>query len=251
MDWIIKLVNVGKEFVLHHNQGTRLPVLDDVCDEFRPEEAICLCGPSGSGKTTILNMIGGRYRVNKGRILVHYNDRQFDMGSASPAELFYLLRHVIGFVGASLKPIPRVSTLDTVIEPMLARKIDISKARKHGMKILSKVNIPENLWHLSPLTFSSGEQQRINIARGFIAPFPVMLLDEPYTHLGKADQRILADLMNQALNDGTCIISSFQDYPDEISIPFRCLEFTAAQPAEKPADEIPVQDKTIYYPAAG
>ncbi len=227
MDWILKLINLGKDFVFHHQQGTRLVVIDNFSMDFLPGETIVLSGPSGSGKSTLLRMIYAGYKTGKGRILIKHHGMQVDIAKAAPALIYEIRKDTIGYVSQFLRVVPRVSALDTVIEPLMARNMEQGLAREKGKHMLERLNIPENLWHLSATTFSGGEQQRINIARGFIAPYPVMLLDEPTASLDAKNRGVVMELIQEARAKGSCIISIFHDKHDRQILAGRTIDMSA------------------------
>jgi len=76
---------------------------------------------------------------------------------------------------------------------------------------LARLNIPERLWQLAPATFSGGEQQRVNIARGFAAGLPILLLDEPTASLDAVNRRAVIDLILEAKASGTAVVGVFHD----------------------------------------
>jgi alpha-D-ribose 1-methylphosphonate 5-triphosphate synthase subunit PhnL len=233
LHWILKLENIEKDFFFHLQHGTRIVVFDGFSHLFFPGQATILSGPSGTGKSTLLRMIYGTYKTGAGHIWVRHRGRPLDIAAAKPAMIYSLRRDTIGYVSQFLRVIPRVSALDTVIEPLLARNTDPDTARKKGRALLERLNIPSNMWHLSATTFSGGEQQRINLAKGFIAPFPVLLLDEPTASLDLKNRRIVIELIKEALADNSCVIGVFHDPADhkefaghtiELSSPTNSLE---------------------------
>ena len=82
---------------------------------------------------------------------------------------------------------------------------------KRAKELLTRLNVPPRLWPLAPATFSGGEQQRVNIARGFIADYPVLLLDEPTASLDKANSAAVVELIEQARARGAAIVGIFHD----------------------------------------
>jgi alpha-D-ribose 1-methylphosphonate 5-triphosphate synthase subunit PhnL len=212
--WILSLDGIGKDFVFHHQQGTRIVVFEQFSHQFYPGSATILTGPSGAGKSTLLRMIYATYKTGSGSIWVLCGEDLVDIAAARPAMIYTLRKHTIGYVSQFLRVVPRVSALDTVIEPLLARNMDPAQARKKGKALLERLNIPSNMWHLSATTFSGGEQQRINLARGFIAPFPILLLDEPTASLDLKNRRTVIDLIKETLADNTCVIGVFHDPAD-------------------------------------
>lgn len=232
MDWILKLVNIEKDFVFHHHQGTRLVVINSFSADFFPGETVILSGPSGSGKSTLLRMIYAAYKTDRGKILVRHHDRPVDIATAPPTAIYRVRRDTIGYVSRSLRVIPRVSALDTVIEPLIIRKISETDAVQKGRNMLERLNIPENLWHLSATTFSGGEQQCINIARGFIAPYPIMLLDEPTASLDDKNRAVVMELIREARANGTCIIVICHDPSEQTAVGGRIIDLPATSHQE-------------------
>ena len=226
MDPILKIIKISKDFVFHLREGTRIKVLDDFSMEFFPGRATILTGPSGSGKSTLLRMIYAGYRIPKGNILVRHQNEMVDMATALPSLIYDIRRHTIGYVSRFLRVMPGVSVLDTVLEPLLARRMEVRKAEQSGRQLLERLNIPENLWHLPAAAFSGGEQQRINLARGFAAPWPILLLDEPTASLDPGNRNIAMDLIREAIQAGTCIIAVFHDPPDPKEIPGRTIDLS-------------------------
>jgi alpha-D-ribose 1-methylphosphonate 5-triphosphate synthase subunit PhnL len=104
-----------------------------------------------------------------------------------------------------------VPALDVVIEPLRAFGVPRDAALECGRALLTRLRIPERLWSLSPVTFSGGEQQRVNIGRGFIAEFSVLLLDEPTASLDAASRAIVVDLIREARERGAAIVGTFHD----------------------------------------
>lgn len=228
MDPILTLINLHKDFIFHHQGGTRLSVLDNFSMKFYPFCASILTGPSGVGKSTLLRMIYAGYSTPKGKILIRHKGEIVDMATAPPALVYKIRLHTVGYVSQFLRVVPRVSALDTVIEPLVARGVAESKAKLRGKEMLARLRIPENLWPLSATTFSGGEQQRINIARGFIAPYPVMLLDEPTASLDSRNKQTVIDLITESVDAGTCIIGVFHDKSDQEKIKGRAVNMLPA-----------------------
>ena len=226
MDLILNIIKISKDFVFHHQEGTKISVLENFSMAFFSGQTTLLTGPSGSGKSTLLRMIYAGYRIPKGNILVRHQHEMVDMATALPSLIYDIRRHTIGYVSQFLRVIPRVSALDTVIEPLIARRMEPRKAEQRGRQILERLNIPENLWHLSATTFSGGEQQRINLARGFAAPYPILLLDEPTASLDPENRNTVMALIHEALQAGTCVIGIFHNPLDQKEIPGRIIDMS-------------------------
>ena len=133
------------------------------------------------------------------------------MAGAEPRAILALRREVLGYVSQFLRVVPRVPTLDVVAEPLRAVGVDASAAEAKARAMLARVNLPERLWTLSPTTFSGGEQQRVNVARGFIHPYPALLLDEPTASLDGANREVVLTLIEDAKARGAAIVGIFHD----------------------------------------
>ncbi|MEM7753944.1 MAG: phosphonate C-P lyase system protein PhnL [Pseudomonadota bacterium] len=204
---MIDLKDVAKTFTLHNQGSAVIEVLSGVSLSVEPGECVALTGASGAGKSTLMRMIYGNYLTQAGEIRIG----DLDMVQAEPREVIALRRDVLGYVSQFLRVVPRVPTLDVVAEPLRAVGMPVEDAEARAKVLLTKVNIPERLWTLSPTTFSGGEQQRVNIARGFAHAYPAMLLDEPTASLDAANREVVLSLIEDAKARGAAIIGIFHD----------------------------------------
>jgi alpha-D-ribose 1-methylphosphonate 5-triphosphate synthase subunit PhnL len=213
---ILQLKKVSKRFKLHHQNGAELQVLDHVDLSVNAGECVVLDGPSGMGKSTLLKLIYANYRASSGQIEVRQIDgRVLDLTQASARELVRMRRDSVGYVSQFLRVIPRVSALDVVAEALVENQADqaevVESARELARGWLTRLRIPERLWHLPPATFSGGEQQRINIARNMIKPRPLLLLDEPTASLDPANTQTVIELIHEAVSRGAAVVGIFHD----------------------------------------
>ncbi|MFT5047690.1 MAG: alpha-D-ribose 1-methylphosphonate 5-triphosphate synthase subunit PhnL [Porticoccaceae bacterium] len=204
---MIELSNVSKTFTLHNQNAAVIELLHNVSLSVQAGECVALVGSSGAGKSTLMRMIYGNYLAQCGSIRIG----DVDLVRAEPREIIRVRREVLGYVSQFLRVVPRVPTLDVVAEPLLALGIDPDLAKGRATELLARLNIPETLWTLSPTTFSGGEQQRVNIARGFAHSYPAMLLDEPTASLDAANREVVMGLIEEAKDQGTSIIGIFHD----------------------------------------
>ncbi|UAB91358.1 phosphonate C-P lyase system protein PhnL (plasmid) [Ruegeria sp. SCSIO 43209] len=204
---MIELNNVSKTFTLHNQGAAVIEVLSDVSFLVSPGECVALTGASGAGKSTLMRMIYGNYLARSGEIRIG----DVDIVQAEPRTVIALRREVLGYVSQFLRVVPRVPTVDVVAEPLRAVGISAADAKARAEALLRQLNIPERLWTLSPTTFSGGEQQRVNIARGFAHSYPAMLLDEPTASLDAANREVVLRLIEEAKARGTAIIGIFHD----------------------------------------
>ncbi len=211
---ILKINKLQKKFVLHNQNGAILDVLRGFSLEINEGEIVALCGPSGVGKSTLLKAIYGTYRVDGGSIQCFYDDQWLDITCATPREILSLRNSMIGYVSQFLRVIPRVPALDIVAEPAIELGESEDSARRKAAALLDRLRIPEELFALSPLTFSGGEQQRVNIARALSAPRKLTLFDEPTASLDPDNRRTVLDMIVQLRNAGNAIVGIFHDAND-------------------------------------
>lgn len=208
---VVVIKNLNKTFTLHQQQGVVLNVLKDVSLSVDAGQCVVLHGQSGAGKSTLMRTVYGNYLAASGEIQILHQGHMLDLVKASPREVIEVRRQTLGYVSQFLRVIPRVSCLDVVMEPALARGEPLEEARERAQQLLRRLNIPERLWSLAPGTFSGGEQQRVNIARGFMVHWPIMLLDEPTASLDERNSQEVLSLINEAKQAGTAIIGIFHD----------------------------------------
>jgi alpha-D-ribose 1-methylphosphonate 5-triphosphate synthase subunit PhnL len=207
----IAVEDLYKTFTLHTQGGQELSVLRGVHLAVEPGECVALADPSGSGKSTLLRCIYGNYRPQGGRILVRHDARVVDMVGAEPRVVLDVRRRSLGYVSQFLRVIPRVPALEVVAEPLRALGVPRGEAVARAAAALERLRIPQRLWTLSPVTFSGGEQQRINVARGLAAGHPILLLDEPTASLDAESRALVVELIVEVRRRGTAMLGTFHD----------------------------------------
>ena len=204
---MIQIKNLNKSFELYNQNNTNINVFKNINFKVNRGEVVALTGNSGTGKSTLLKLIYGSYVISKGDVLI----ADVNVRKSTPRDILKLRKNKLGYVSQFLRVVPRVPTIEVVIEPLLDIGCEKKIALKKGQEILEGLNISKNLWNLSPLTFSGGEQQRVNIARGFIHNYPYLLLDEPTASLDQNNKNVVLDLIEKAKLNGSAIIGIFHD----------------------------------------
>ena len=223
---MIHIENLSKSFTLHNQGSAVIPVMVGAGLSVAPGECVALVGASGAGKSTLMRMIYGNYRAASGSILVG----GLDVAQAAPRDIIRLRRETLGYVSQFLRVVPRVPTVDVVADPLLTLGVPPAEARARAEVLLARLNIPMRLWSLSPTTFSGGEQQRVNIARGFVHDYPALLLDEPTASLDPANRDVVLTLIEEAKTRGTAIIGIFHDVDARARVADREIDVNAFAP---------------------
>jgi alpha-D-ribose 1-methylphosphonate 5-triphosphate synthase subunit PhnL len=226
MSWALRTEGLGKGFTLHLQGGTRIPVLRGIELEVAPGECVALAGASGAGKSTLMRCLYGNYGVGEGRILLRHRGEVLDLATADPRSVREIRRDTLGYVSQFLRVIPRVPTLDIVAEPLVAHGLPREAARAEAAALLSRLNLPARLHGLPPATFSGGEQQRVNLARGFAPRYPILLLDEPTASLDAGNRAVVIGLIDEAKRAGAAIIGIFHDTEVRDQVADRLFEVT-------------------------
>ena len=208
---MLRTEQLSKGFTLHLRGGVQIPVLSGVDLEVEAGECVVLSGPSGAGKSTLMRSLYGNYRTQGGHILIRHNGAMVDIASADPRTILAVRRETLGYVSQFLRVVPRVPALDVVAEVLIARGAGIDEARHRATVLLQRLNIPHRLHAIPPATFSGGEQQRVNLARGLIADYPVVLLDEPTASLDAENRAVVVSMVNEAKARGIAIVAICHD----------------------------------------
>jgi alpha-D-ribose 1-methylphosphonate 5-triphosphate synthase subunit PhnL len=242
---LLQIDALSKHFTLHLRGGLELPVLKNVSLAVQAGECVALLGASGQGKSTLMKCLYGSYGADSGSIWFDASAGRIDIAQATPQQMLALRRKDIAYVSQFLRAVPRVPALDVVAErwlqarPTLDADVAQDEAREHVRHLFARLNLPENLWTLPPATFSGGEQQRVNIARGFIEPARLLLLDEPTASLDAANRRVVIELIHEARAAGTAIVGIFHDEEVRDAVASRCVAIghdapVRAEPVEAP-----------------
>jgi alpha-D-ribose 1-methylphosphonate 5-triphosphate synthase subunit PhnL len=208
---LLRTESLSKSFTLHLRGGLRLPVLGGVDLSVEAGECVVLSGPSGAGKSTLLRSLYGNYRADTGRILIRHLGQIVDIAGADPRTILAVRHHTMAYVSQFLRVVPRVPALDIVAEALLGRGPSAGEAHGLAAEMLLSLNIPRRLHGIPPATFSGGEQQRVNLARGFISGHPILLLDEPTASLDADNRAVVVRMIRDAKALGTAIVAICHD----------------------------------------
>ncbi len=235
---ILQVTGYEKYFALHE-QNKLIPSAHQVNLTVHAGQLVALIGPTGAGKSSVLKGIYRTYLPSSGRIL--YRDaagHEIDLAQANEHQVLALRRHEIGFVTQFLHCLPRQATLDVVANPLLAVGGGRKEARLRAGELLSAMNLPERLWSVSPATFSGGERQRVNLARGLITRPRLLLLDEPTASLDPATAERVIELIENLKAGGTAVLAIFHHPETTRRLADQVVELAAPPAIEEILKEI-------------
>jgi alpha-D-ribose 1-methylphosphonate 5-triphosphate synthase subunit PhnL len=209
---LLEVNNLGKTFRMHLIDGRSISPFQSIGFTVDRGQLFLISGRSGIGKTTILKSIYRSYLVTEGTIWFDSDlFGRIDLATADDGSILQLREREIGYCSQFLKVLPRVSALEVVAEPLIRRGIDRVMALAESECWMTRMQIDKALWQASPITFSGGEQQRLNLARAFIASPRLLLLDEPTASLDANSKAIVLDIMEEARAVGVAIITVSHD----------------------------------------
>ena len=198
MDAIIQLIHVSK----WHD---RRAALSDVTVEIEKGEFVLLMGSSGAGKSTLLRMLIGEEQPDEGQIFVHGRN----VTKLRPSEVPYLRRKV-GAVFQDFRLLPKKSVFDNVALPLIVQGASEKDIRRKVTEALRAVDV-EHKKDQSPNSLSTGEQQRVCIARAIVNGPVVLLADEPTGNLDPERTREIIELFKLINARGTTVIVATHD----------------------------------------
>jgi putative ABC transport system ATP-binding protein len=197
---VIALHGVTREYAGH--AGT-VRALDHASFSIVAGEWVAITGPSGSGKSTLVNLIGCLDRPTSGELRID----GVEVAAMSATELDRFRADKIGFIFQQFHLIPYLSAVENV---MLAQYFHSMTDEKEARAALERVGLGHRAEHL-PSELSGGEQQRVCIARALINNPPILLADEPTGNLDAANQKIVAELLQDLHAHGHTIVMVTHD----------------------------------------
>lgn len=195
---IIELSNISKKYQI----GTEvIHALRSVSLNIYKNEYVALMGPSGSGKSTLMNMLGcldsptgGEYILNK-----------LSVAKMSDNELAEVRNKEIGFVFQTFNLLPRSSTLENVMLPLVYAGIPKQEREEKAKKVLEQVGLGNRMNH-KPNELSGGQRQRVAIARALVNNPAIILADEPTGNLDSKTSIEIMGLFEEIHKNGNTII---------------------------------------------
>lgn len=183
-----------------------IKALRDVSLAVQKGELLCVRGPSGSGKSTLLNILGTLDSPTTGEVVgleMRYQDlSQFQMSR--------FRRNYLGFVFQELSLIPHLTALENVLMPCLFDPGADEVVARFAVKLLQDVGAYHRASHF-PRQLSSGERQRVAIARSLVRNPRIVFADEPTANLDNANVEKVISIFKGLCNQGVTIVVATHD----------------------------------------
>jgi alpha-D-ribose 1-methylphosphonate 5-triphosphate synthase subunit PhnL len=210
---MLEVRNLKKEFQMHIQGNKKIVSFEGVSFDVQPREFLAIIGPSGIGKSSLLKCIYRTYLPTSGDICYTTQNREtLNLTTADDHQILYLRSRELGYVSQFFHVIPRVSTLNVIVDALTSRGHDPKESEEKAKDYLARVGIPPSLWGMYPSTFSGGEKQRINIVQALITEPRLLLLDEPTASLDPHTKQEVVKLIRDLKQKGTAMIGIFHDY---------------------------------------
>ncbi len=205
---VIKLEKVSKVY------GTKVKVtaLQDIDLSIEEGEFVAIIGPSGSGKTTLLTIMGTLAKPTSGKVYVYGND----VTTMDDDELSKVRNSYIGFVFQNYNLVERMSAVENVELPLIARGVSKRERRETAMRILETLGLGE-LAYKKPTELSGGQQQRVSIARALAQNPKIVLADEPTANLDSKSGETVLKTFQQANREFKTTVVIITHDPDVAS----------------------------------
>ncbi len=193
---MLRVREVSKHY---EKNGATVKALDGVSLSVEPGEFVVVRGPSGSGKTTLLLLCGALLPPGSGE--VRFDGA--DVYSLSAGQRAALRAASVGFVFQQFNLIPYLSVLDNVLAPSLAKPDPRAAERAAGL--LERFNLSERASHF-PAELSTGERQRVGLARALLNRPRLLLADEPTGNLDDENAQVVLGSLAGFAADGGAVL---------------------------------------------
>lgn len=190
---VLELRDVVKTYT---SGNTTFNALDHVDLKIYKGEFVSITGPSGSGKSTLMHIIGLLDNPTSGQVLLDGND----ISRLKETQMARIRNVTLGFVFQQFNLLPKTSSLENAILPLLYSDVPKHSRENIGMAMLEKVGLSDKLKN-TPAQLSGGQQQRVAIARALVNNPKIILADEPTGNLDSKSGKDVMDLFHHLHQD--------------------------------------------------
>lgn len=187
-----KIYQLGSQ-TIHALAGVNIEILQN--------EYVALMGPSGSGKSTLMNMLGCLDVPSEGQYILNSKN----VSTLNDDELALIRNVEIGFVFQTFNLLPRLSSLENVILPLIYAGKSKKERIKRGEEVLEIVGLKDRMHH-KPNELSGGQRQRVAIARALVNNPSIILADEPTGNLDTKTSYEIMQIFDEIHQNGNTVI---------------------------------------------
>ncbi|MEE8440455.1 MAG: ABC transporter ATP-binding protein [Spirochaetia bacterium] len=181
--------------------------ISELSMEARAGQMTAVVGPSGSGKTTLLHLIGGIEHADSGSIIA----AGADLGELSSSEQTAFRAQNVSFVFADMNLLPVLSVYENISLGLALLRLSARDVDRRAMSALDLVGLADRA-HRLPATLSSGERQRVAVARALARESTLVIADEPTAHLDHDLALQITNLFRSLAGDhGSCVLMATHD----------------------------------------
>jgi alpha-D-ribose 1-methylphosphonate 5-triphosphate synthase subunit PhnL len=214
----LEVIKLNKHFTMHILGGKEIIAFQDISFKIDRGKFLGISGKSGYGKSSLIKCIYRNYDATSGDIFLYdQTGRKINLTQISDIEMIDIRTRRMGYVSQFFQAIPRVTTMNIVIEPLIDRGWEKEKAMQRAKTLFRLFDIPQNLWDAFPSTFSGGEKQRINLLRTLIDCPELLILDEPTASLDRNNREIILNIIQELKKQNITMIGIFHD-PAELKL---------------------------------
>ncbi|MEA3469023.1 MAG: ATP-binding cassette domain-containing protein [Thermodesulfobacteriota bacterium] len=223
----IEIMDMGRTFTRHNPDAIQIEEFRRVNFSVNRGEQLALTGPGDVGKSSILKAIFRTYLPTSGSILFHKEDGSVvNLATCSDIEARVLHKHEIGIINRSLNILPRTTILQCVAAPLIRSGYHIQASLYRAARLLDYLGIQEEMFHVSPSSFSPAQQQLVNIASEIIVPKELLLLDDPTAPLNEKHSDLILTLLAELKKKNITMIGIFHDPDTQERIADKTYEVT-------------------------
>lgn len=210
----MEVENLSKSFKIHH-LNREIEAFKAVSFKAYQGEFIRIAGANGAGKSSLLRCLYRSYKSSGGTIHMLIDQEWINLTNLTDYVMDQVRQAHMGFVTQFLQIRPRISAVQWVMEGMLDDLFSWEERRTRSEELLDQLGLKKNLWNAYPNTFSGGEQQKVNLARGLLNTGKILLLDEPTASLDAKAREGLKQRIIELKKSGVTLIGVLH-HPEDL-----------------------------------
>lgn len=197
----MSMIHISHLSKIYQTGEVATKALDGVSFDIKSGEFVAIMGPSGSGKSTLMHMIGALDTPTSGEYVLDGEK----VGKLGDDELADIRNRKIGFVFQAFNLLPRRTSIQNVMLPMIYGNLPKEERLQKAKKYLEMVGLGDRLEHTSN-QLSGGQMQRVAIARALVMNPSIILADEPTGNIASAQADEIMAIFQKLNDEGHTIV---------------------------------------------